>query len=98
MSTMNKSDVFFKSVDRIGANETQVDQVTDLFPHISPVHKGDIVAVKIHPGEYGNTTQTRPVIARTVVDMVRDTGGIPFNSVLRIVWQILNIIFYNANI
>ena len=79
MSDMSdRSNVFFKSVDRIGANETQVDQITDLFPHISPVQKGDIVAIKIHPGEYGNTTHIRPVIVRTVVDMVREAGGIPF--------------------
>ncbi|MGP8320789.1 MAG: DUF362 domain-containing protein [Methanosarcinaceae archaeon] len=72
------SKVFFKSVDNIGPMQTQIDQIKELFPKISPVKKGDIVAVKIHPGEYGNTTHIRPVIVRTVIDMVKEAGGIPF--------------------
>jgi len=54
------------------------EQIKKIFPHISPVEEGDIVAIKIHPGEYGNTTHLRPVIARTVVDLVIKAGGIPF--------------------
>ncbi|MBW6471269.1 MAG: DUF362 domain-containing protein [Methanosarcinaceae archaeon] len=72
------SKVFFKSVDNIGPHQTQIDQIKELFPKISPVKKGDIVAVKIHPGEYGNTTHIRPVIVRTVVDLIKEAGGIPF--------------------
>ncbi len=75
---VSMSKVFFKSVDNIGPEQTQIDQIKELFPKISPVKKGDIVAVKIHPGEYGNTTHIRPVIVRTVVDMVKEAGGIPF--------------------
>lgn len=72
------SDVFFKPSENIGGDETQVDQIIDLFPKISPIKKGDIVAVKIHPGEYGNTTHVHPVLVRTVVDLVKDAEGIPF--------------------
>jgi uncharacterized Fe-S center protein len=72
------SDVFFKPAESIGADETQIDQITALFPKISPVHEGDIVAVKIHPGEYGNTTHIHPILVKTVVDLVKEVGGIPF--------------------
>ncbi|WP_094228299.1 DUF362 domain-containing protein [Methanolobus psychrotolerans] len=72
------SEVFFRSAEEIGPENTQIDQIVDLFPKISPVMKGDIVAIKIHPGELGNTTYVRPVIVKTVVDLVREAGGIPF--------------------
>jgi len=49
-------DVFFRSAEDVGAKTNQIDQVKELFLKISPVKEGDIVAVKIHPGEYGNTT------------------------------------------
>lgn len=71
-------DVFFRSAEDVGAKTNQLDQVKELFLKISPVKEGDIVAVKIHPGEYGNTTYIRPVLVRTVVDLVREAGGIPF--------------------
>ncbi|MBE0522272.1 MAG: DUF362 domain-containing protein [Candidatus Methanoperedenaceae archaeon] len=58
--------------------DSQPQQVKDIFPHISPVKERDLVAIKIHPGEYGNTTHVRPVIVSTVVDLVKEAGGIPF--------------------
>lgn len=72
------SDVYFKPAENVGPEETQIDQIIDLFPKISPVREGDIVAVKIHPGEYGNTTHIHPVLVKTVVDLVKEAGGIPF--------------------
>ena len=72
------NDVFFRSEEEIGPENTQIDQIVDIFPKISPVKKGDIVAIKIHPGELGNTTYTRPVIVKTVVDLVKEAGAIPF--------------------
>jgi len=72
------SDVFFKPSENVASDETQIDQIIDLFPKISPVKEGDLVAVKIHPGEYGNTTHVHPVLVRTIVDLVKDAGGIPF--------------------
>ncbi len=73
------SKVFFTPAENIGPGTTQIDQVTWLFKEISTViKKGDIVAIKIHPGELGNTTYVRPVIVKTVVDLVKEAGGIPF--------------------
>ncbi len=73
---MNK--IIFKDANITKPQDNQPEQIKRLFPHISPVEKGDIVAVKIHPGEYGNTTHVRPVVVRTVVDLVIEAGGIPF--------------------
>lgn len=73
---MNK--VYFKSATKTGPENSHLDQIKELFQNIPIVKKGDIVAIKIHPGEYGNTTYMRPVIVRTIVDMVKGVGGIPF--------------------
>ena len=72
------NEVFFRPAIEIGPEKTQIDQVKELFRKMSVVEKGDLVAIKIHPGEYGNTTYVRPVIVRTVVDLVKEAGGIPF--------------------
>lgn len=73
---MNK--IIFKDAKITKPQDNQLEQVKKIFPEISPVRDGDIVAIKIHPGEYGNTTYVRPVIVRTVVDLVIEQGGIPF--------------------
>lgn len=72
------NEIIFKDAKITVPEDNQPEQVKKMFPHISPVRKGDIVAIKIHPGEYGNTTHIRPVIVRTVVDLVIEAGGIPF--------------------
>jgi len=70
--------IIFKDARVTKPQDNQVEQVKRIFPEISPVKDGDIVAIKIHPGEYGNTTHVRPVVVRTVVDLVIKQGGIPF--------------------
>lgn len=72
------SEIIFKDAKITRPEDNQPEQIKSIFPHISPVREGDIVAIKIHPGEYGNTTHIRPVIARTVVDLVIKAGGVPF--------------------
>ena len=42
---------------------------------ISP---GDVVAIKVHCGEWNNSAYLRPVYARAVVDRVKELGGRPF--------------------
>jgi hypothetical protein len=42
------------------------------------VADGDLVAVKLHFGEQGNTGFVHPVYLREVVRRIRDTGGKPF--------------------
>ncbi len=70
--------IIFKDARIAQPQENQPEQIKKIFPEISPVKEGDLVAIKIHPGEYGNTTHVRPVIVRTVVDLVIKEGGIPF--------------------
>ncbi len=72
------TEIIFKTARITRPEDNQIEQIKSIFPHISPVRAGDIVAIKIHPGEYGNTTHVRPVIVRTVVDLVIKAGGIPF--------------------
>ncbi|HEY6008552.1 MAG TPA: DUF362 domain-containing protein, partial [Geobacteraceae bacterium] len=42
------------------------------------VRQGDLVAVKIHFGEEGNTAFIRPVFVRRVVEAIKALGGKPF--------------------
>lgn len=72
------NEIIFKDAKITKPEDNQPEQIKRIFPHILPVNEGDIVAIKIHPGEYGNTTHVRPVVVRTVVDLVMKAGGIPF--------------------
>ncbi len=38
----------------------------------------DFVAIKLHVGEKKNTTHVKPELIKTVVDRVKDKGGVPF--------------------
>jgi len=42
------------------------------------IDPGDRVAVKIHIGDWGNTGHLRPELVRSIVDKVKEAGGIPF--------------------
>ncbi|MFH2064812.1 MAG: DUF362 domain-containing protein [Pseudomonadota bacterium] len=42
------------------------------------VHKRDLVAIKLHFGELGNTAYIRPVFFRKIVETIRKAGGDPF--------------------
>jgi uncharacterized Fe-S center protein len=50
-------------------------KAVDLAAHVAP---RDLVALKLHWGEAGNTAYLRPTYARTVADAVREAGGRPF--------------------
>lgn len=56
-------------------------KVTDLFNSLAPgeIFKSrDLVAIKIHFGEAGNTAHIRPQFVRRVVDTLKDLGAKPF--------------------
>ncbi len=42
------------------------------------IDNNDLVAVKLHVGELGNTSFLRPVYVRAVVDKIKEYGGKPF--------------------
>jgi uncharacterized protein len=42
------------------------------------IKPGDVVAIKLHCGEWNNTAYLRPVYARSIADRVKALGGRPF--------------------
>ena len=42
------------------------------------IKERDLVAIKLHFGELGNTAFIRPVFLRQIVNQIKTTGGIPF--------------------
>lgn len=42
------------------------------------IKPGDVVAIKIHCGEWGNTAYLRPVYPRALADRIKELGGRPF--------------------
>ena len=67
LRTNPKRNLFNKIEDLL--NRTKVNE---------KINKNDIVAIKIHFGEYGNTAYLRPVFLRTIVDKIKNAGGKPF--------------------
>lgn len=75
-----KSDVFFTDL-RAGPGRSLLDKVEALIERAglpAVVARGDLVAVKLHFGERGNTSFIRPVFVRSVVDAIKALGGRPF--------------------
>ncbi|RJP19138.1 MAG: DUF362 domain-containing protein [Candidatus Abyssobacteria bacterium SURF_5] len=60
--------------DSLVAKMLTVFEAAGLQNIVSP---GDIVAIKLHMGEYNNTAYLRPVYARALVDKVKELGGEP---------------------
>jgi hypothetical protein len=76
METSEGSQVFFF---RYGGGRTFLRGLRVLFSKIaSVVSSGDSVAVKVHMGEYGNSTYLRPPLVRRVCDLIKESGGKPF--------------------
>ncbi len=42
------------------------------------IDPGDVVAIKLHCGEWNNTAYLRPVYARALADRIKELGGRPF--------------------
>ena len=42
------------------------------------VKPGDVIAIKLHCGEWNNTAYLRPVYARNIADKVKSLSGRPF--------------------
>ncbi|HID27465.1 MAG TPA: DUF362 domain-containing protein [Methanosarcinales archaeon] len=71
------SEIIFKNA-RFKAEDSVPRKIIKMLESIISVEKGDLVAIKIHCGEHGNTAYIRPVMVRTVVDLVKSAGGRPF--------------------
>lgn len=76
-----RSKVYFASVHTQSKQESLLVKVQKLFDRAGfgdMISQGDIVAVKLHFGEKGNTAYIRPTYARQIVDKIKEKGGKPF--------------------
>ncbi len=76
-----ESKVYFTSVHSHGKQESLLAKMQKLFDKAGfgdMISKDDIVAIKMHFGEKGNTAYIRPTFARQIVDKIREKGGKPF--------------------
>jgi uncharacterized protein len=74
------SRVFFTDL-RTTPNRNLLDKVGDLLNRAGidkKIKKNDLVAVKLHFGELGNTAYLRPVIVRRIIERITATGAQPF--------------------
>ena len=74
------SKVFFTDL-RTNPKRNLLDKIEDLLNRTKvneKINKNDIVAIKIHFGEYGNTAYLRPVFLRRIVERIKNLGGKPF--------------------
>ena len=79
-TSSNESKVYFTGL-RASAGKNLFDKLGELLNAVGikkTFKKGDLVAIKIHFGEYGNTSYIRPQFARIVVDAVKETEAVPF--------------------
>lgn len=73
-------DVYFASA-RTDHHRSLIKKVEELFDRAGFAHlisRGDLVAVKVHFGERGNTAFLPPVFVRPVVEKIKGCGGKPF--------------------
>jgi uncharacterized protein len=77
---MNASQVFYSDL-RTNPRRNLLDKIEELLQHSGApvrVKRGDLVAVKLHFGEKGNTSFIRPVFVRRIVDVLKALGAKPF--------------------
>ena len=75
-----KSPVFFSDL-RVESKKTLLDKLDILLDRADlkgKTHEKDLVAIKLHFGEKGNTAFVRPIFLRRVVDRVKQYKGKPF--------------------
>lgn len=56
----------------------RIGRLLDQVPFSKPLSKKNLVAVKIHFGEKGNTAYVKPIYVRPITDKIRAWGGKPF--------------------
>ncbi len=74
------TEVYFSNM-RAEKKRSLLDKIETLFDKAGFSHlikKGDMVAVKVHFGERGNTAFISPIFIRRIVDKVKKCGGKPF--------------------
>lgn len=80
-STRMVSNVYFMDDRAAAFQDSLVAKTVALFDQAGfseMIRPRDVVAIKMHMGEWNNTAYLRPVYARAVADKVKSLGGIPF--------------------
>ncbi len=75
------SDVYFMDARSDSADTSLIAKTTTVFDAAGLdklVSPGDVVAIKLHCGEWNSSAYLRPVYARAVADRVKELGGRPF--------------------
>jgi len=75
-----KSSVFFSDL-KVQSGKTLLDKVDILLDRADlkvKIREKDLVAIKLHFGEKGNTAFVRPIFLRRIVDRVKELKGKPF--------------------
>jgi uncharacterized Fe-S center protein len=75
-----KSNVFFSDL-KVDAKKTLFDKLDTLLDRTNlkgKIKERDLVAIKLHFGEKGNTAYVRPIFLKKVVDRIRECKGKPF--------------------
>lgn len=73
--------VYLAKMSAESEKENLLNKIKKLFNHAgfdNIIEKGDLTAVKMHFGEYGNTTFVRPVYVRKIVECIKENQGKPF--------------------
>ena len=76
-----KAKVYFAELSTSGKQVSLHEKMKKLFDaagFAKMFSPGEIVAIKMHFGEKGNTAYISPTLARQVVDKIKDNGGKPF--------------------
>ena len=77
---MKKSPVYFADL-RADTKRNLLDKIDALLISVGikeRFKKGNLVAVKMHFGEKGNTSYIQPVFVRRVIERLKETGASPF--------------------
>ncbi len=75
-----KSLVFFSDL-KVESGKTLLDKLDILLDHADlkgKIKEKDLIAIKLHFGEKGNTAYVRPIFLRRVVDRIKQYKGKPF--------------------
>jgi len=75
--------VYFANTRTTGTSPGLLRKTAQLFDKAGfarMIQPGNLVAIKLHFGEDGNTAFLQPVYARVIVDKVKEAGGKPFLS------------------
>ncbi|MCL4535694.1 MAG: DUF362 domain-containing protein [Bacteroidetes bacterium] len=75
------SKVYFMNDRSASAETSLVSKMLTVFDAAdlgSLIEPGNVVAIKLHCGEYNNTAYLRPVYARALADKIKSLGGRPF--------------------